>query len=41
VNKTTQQAITSKWLLVLKEYELIKQNKNKNIILSFSMRKES
>lgn len=31
MNKTTQQAITNKWLLVLKEYELIRQKKNKNI----------
>jgi transposase InsO family protein len=31
VNKTAQQAITDKWLLILKEYELIKQKKNKNL----------
>jgi len=31
MNKTTRSAITNKWLLVLKEYELIKQKKNPNI----------
>ena len=30
MNKTLKQVITSKWLLVLNEYELIKQKKSKN-----------
>jgi len=30
MNKTLKQAITSRWLLVLNEYELIKQKKSKN-----------
>lgn len=31
MNKSTKQAITNKWLNVLGEYELVRQNKNKNI----------
>jgi len=30
MNKTLKQAIPSRWLLVLNEYELIKQKKSKN-----------
>jgi len=31
MNQSTKQALTDKWLLVLNEYELIKQRKNNNI----------
>ena len=30
MTKTQKQAMTSKWLLVLQEYELVKQKKSKN-----------